>query len=53
MDMPELRAHVEKVGAKNLAQIYTIAKYTRESHVDYSRSVLACLEEKGFFQHST
>ena len=52
MDIPELRAHVEKVGAKNLAQIYTIAKYTRESHVDYSRAVLACLVEKGFFHHS-
>lgn len=52
MDIPDLRVHVEKAGAKNLAQIYTIAKYTRDSHVKYSRSVLACLEEKGFFQHT-
>jgi nitroreductase len=49
MEIPELKNRVESVGAKNLAQIYTKAKYTRESHIEYSRNVLRCLEEQGFF----
>jgi nitroreductase len=53
MEMPELREKVEAVGAKNLAQVYTQAKYTRDSHIKYSREVLACLEEQGFFRHAT
>ncbi|MGZ3654227.1 MAG: nitroreductase family protein [Bdellovibrionota bacterium] len=52
MDIPDLRSSIEKVGAKNLAQIYTKAKYTRESHLEYSRNVLACLAEQGFFEHA-
>jgi nitroreductase len=52
MEIPELRERVSSVGAKNLAQIYTLAKYTRESHITYSRDVLACLEEKGFLRHA-
>ena len=51
MAIPELKARCQEVGAKNLAQIYTLAKYTRDSHLTYSKEVLACLEEKGFLRH--
>jgi hypothetical protein len=47
---PELKQQIEEVGATNLAQVYTKVKYTRESHVEYSRIVLSCLERQGFFQ---
>jgi hypothetical protein len=47
---PELRARTEAAGAKNLAQIYTRVKYTRESHVEYSREIRRCLERQGFFR---
>lgn len=39
-------------GVENLAQAYTTLKYTRESHLEYSRTVLDCLKEKGFFEFS-
>jgi nitroreductase len=44
-----LRAAVLESGVENLAQIYTRLKYTRESHEGYSREVLECLRERGFF----
>jgi hypothetical protein len=47
---PELRARVEDAGAKNLAQVYTRVKYTRESHIEYSRGVRRCLERQGFYR---
>jgi hypothetical protein len=39
---------IKEYGAKNLAQIYTKVKYTRESHIKYSEDVLGCLQSKGF-----
>lgn len=48
MANPELRRLVEEKGAQNLAQIYTQIKYTRESHIEYSRNVLRYLREQGF-----
>lgn len=45
---PELRARVEDAGVENLAQLYTRLKYTRESHLSYSRDVEACLRERDF-----
>jgi len=48
MDYPELRARIEGSGARNLAQVYTIVKYTRESHVEFSETVLNYLREQGF-----
>lgn len=47
-DSPELRARIEESGVQNLAQVYTRLKYTRESHVGYSKTVLDCLRERGF-----
>ena len=44
----ELRKLAIEVGAKNLAQIYTKAKYTRESHLQYSHSVLNFLKSQNF-----
>lgn len=48
MSHPELRKKVENTGVKNLAQIYTKIKYTRESHLEYSKGVLSCLMRQGF-----
>ena len=47
-EIPELREMVEKAGVKNLAQIYTQLKYTRESHIDYSKTVLDYLRQQDF-----
>ncbi len=49
--IPELNELVEKHGLKNLAQVYTVAKYTRESHVGYSKTVLKFLKSQNFFEH--
>jgi hypothetical protein len=43
-----LREMVEEKGVENLAQIYTVVKYTREKHQRYSRNVLEYLETQDF-----
>jgi nitroreductase len=48
MSFPELRARIEGSGVQNLAQIYTVLKYTRESHAAFSRTVLDYLRQQGF-----
>lgn len=48
MTYPELRQRIEGSGVENLAQIYTILKYTRESHEEFSRTVLDYLREQDF-----
>jgi nitroreductase len=45
----ELRERAHAVGAKNLAQVYTMVKYTRESHLHYSETVMQTLREQNFF----
>jgi hypothetical protein len=45
---PELRALIETAGAKNLAQIYTKAKYTRDSHLKYSQDLFDFLKQQNF-----
>ena len=50
MSIPELRAMVEEYGVENLAQIYTVVKYTKEGHDRYSRSVLDYLKHQDFFR---
>lgn len=52
MSSPELRAMVETSGVQNLAQIYTKLKYTRESHIRYSETVMDCLKDQGFMTSS-
>lgn len=51
MAYPELRQRIEESGVTNLAQVYTKLKYTRESHLGYSQTVLRCLESQGFFNN--
>ncbi|MCB0238145.1 MAG: NADPH-dependent oxidoreductase, partial [Anaerolineae bacterium] len=51
MTYPDLRRKVEESGVENLAQLYTTVKYTRESHQDYSRTVLDYLIEQDFFNN--
>lgn len=48
MKNSELKKRVEEVGATNLAQIYTKAKYTRESHLKYSTDLFDFLKEQDF-----
>lgn len=49
MAIPELRARVEAAGVRNLAQIYSQVKYTREDHARYAANVLGYLREQGFW----
>ena len=46
---PESAKQIEILNIKNLAQVYTIMKYTRASHIEYSREFLRYLEAKNFF----
>ncbi|AJR06483.1 NADPH-dependent oxidoreductase [Photobacterium gaetbulicola] len=52
MSYPELKAKIEASDVKNLAQIYTSLKYTRESHIGFSETVLHYLEKQGFMNHT-
>ncbi len=51
MAYPEIRARVLAAGAENLAQIYTKVKYSRETHQDYSQTVLNLLQKQDFFNN--
>lgn len=51
MENPKLKEMTEHLGLKNLAQIYTIAKYTKESHHEFSQSVLNYLEKQNFMKN--
>jgi len=51
MDVPKLKAMTEELGLKNLAQVYTIAKYTKESHLEYSQTILNYLEKQNFMNN--
>lgn len=48
MQNAELRKLIADVDAKNLAQVYTKAKYTRDSHLQYSDTVFKFLEKQNF-----
>ena len=48
MTMPRLRELVEEHDVENLAQIYTMVKYTREGHARYTKTVLDYLKKQGF-----
>jgi nitroreductase len=48
MSFPDLKRRIEKSGVKNLAQVYTIVKYTRESHQIMSQQLLDYLAEQDF-----
>jgi len=48
MNISWLRQMVEKSGAENLAQIYTMVKYTRDTHQEFSKTVLDYLKTQDF-----
>ena len=48
MTYPRLRQMVQDAGVENLAQIYTVVKYTRETHEQYAKTVLEYLESQDF-----
>ncbi|MDA9557373.1 nitroreductase family protein [Vibrio sp.] len=48
MSYPDLKTKIEESDVKNLAQLYTTLKYTHESHVQFSNTVLAYLQKQGF-----
>lgn len=48
---PRLRQMVQESGVENLAQIYTVVKYTREKHQEYSKTVLAYLNDQEFMNN--
>ncbi|MDJ0496778.1 MAG: nitroreductase family protein [Acidimicrobiia bacterium] len=50
MSFPRLRELVEEAGVENLAQIYTVVKYTREGHARYTKNVLDYLKQQGFLK---
>jgi len=50
--IPELRAMIEASGVENLAQVYTTLKYTKESHLEYSQTVLKYLETQEFMRNA-
>lgn len=50
MSIPRLRRMVEESGVENLAQLYTVVKYTREEHQDFSKIVLGYLVEQDFMR---
>ena len=51
MQSPRLRKMIEEAGVENLAQVYSIVKYTRESHQEFSRRGLNYLKEQDFIEH--
>lgn len=48
MNSPRLRQLIEESGVENLAQVYTVVKYTPEGQAEYSKALLAYLEKQGF-----
>ena len=51
MSFPRLRRLVEESGVQNLAQVYTAVKYTRESHHEFSQTVLDYLAAQDFMNN--
>jgi nitroreductase len=51
MENPRLREMIEGLGLENLAQVYTIAKYTKESHLEFSQTVLKYLGNQNFMNN--
>jgi nitroreductase len=47
---PRLRELVEEHDVKNLAQIYTVVKYTREGQARYTKALLDHLKRQGFLK---
>lgn len=52
MSYPRLRRMVEESGVENLAQIYTVVKYTRESHERFARQIMDYLVSQDFMNET-
>ena len=46
-----IKKMVQEKDVKNLAQIYTLVKYTKKNHQDYSRKILNYLARQGFMNN--
>ncbi|MBE2221460.1 MAG: nitroreductase family protein [Anaerolineae bacterium] len=51
MSYPELRQRIEGSGVENLAQIYTVLKYTKDSHREFAQTVLNYLQDQDFMNN--
>ncbi len=51
MSVPRLRKLVEESDVQNLAQLYSELKYSRESHQQFSQTVLTYLQKQGFMEN--
>ena len=51
MSIPRLRQMVEESGVENLAQLYTVVKYTSGEHQEFSKKVLDYLAEQDFMNN--
>jgi nitroreductase len=51
MAFPDLADRIRESGVKNLAQVYTTVKYTREGNIRFSKDLLEGLERHGFLNH--
>lgn len=52
MSVPELRQRIEGSGVENLAQIYTVLKYTKDSHQEFAQTVLNYLQAQDFMNNA-
>ena len=48
---PALRQRIESSGVENLAQIYAVLKYSRESHQEFAQTVLHYLQAQDFMNN--
>jgi nitroreductase len=53
MTFPDLAKQMRESGVKNLAQVYTTLKYTRESNDRISHNLLNWLERQGFMEQGS
>lgn len=51
MASSRIKELVKEKGVENLAQLYTVVKYTREDHQSYSRTLLDHLQKQDFFNN--
>lgn len=50
-EVPELKKMIEDNNVKTLAEVYTLLKYTRESHIDYSQNLLSYMNDQNFMNN--
>jgi nitroreductase len=51
MASTRIKKMVQEMDVKNLAQLYTIVKYTKQAHQDYSKKMLNYLNRQGFMNN--